>query len=116
MFLIPVLVLLWKNLVKEKKDIEFSDTYPIVDQNEMDIIGIDLAKEAMTLGISKAELYNRLVIERTGIVGVHFTGPKLADGTTESFIRYAVCTDVTTPDFLRRFDSAIAEIKPAYRE
>jgi aspartate/methionine/tyrosine aminotransferase len=78
--------------------------------------GIDLVKEAANRGIPKAELYNRLVIERTGMVGVHFTGPKLADGTTESFIRYAVCTDVTAPEFVRRFDSAITEIKPKYRD
>ncbi|MBS1960784.1 MAG: aminotransferase class I/II-fold pyridoxal phosphate-dependent enzyme [Bdellovibrionales bacterium] len=77
--------------------------------------GIDLVKEAAARGIPKAELYNRLVIERTGIVGVHFTGPKLADGSSESFIRYAVCTDVTEPGFAKRFDAAIATIKPEYR-
>jgi len=77
--------------------------------------GIDLVKESATRGLPRAEVYNRLVIERTGIVGVHFTGPKLADGSTESFIRYAVCTDVTTPEFTRRFDTAISRIQPRYR-
>lgn len=85
--------------------------------------GIDLHAEAAKRGIPRAELYNRLVIERTGIVGVHFTGPKLAlrtegtqslDDGRESFIRYAVCTDVTDPAFVRRFDAAIAEIRPRY--
>jgi len=77
--------------------------------------GIDLNAEAAKRGIPRAELYNRLVIEKTGIVGVHFTGPKLADGSTESFIRYAVCTDVTDPAFIARFDAAIATIRPSYR-
>jgi aspartate/methionine/tyrosine aminotransferase len=77
--------------------------------------GIDLVAEAATRGIPRAELFNRLVIERTGIVGVHFTGPKLPSGETESFIRYAVCTDVTAPDFVRRFDTAIASFQPKYR-
>lgn len=77
--------------------------------------GIDLVAEAAARGIPRAELYNRLVIERTGIVGVHFTGPRLADGSTESFIRYAVCTDVEAPEFVRRFDAAIATIRPRYR-
>jgi aspartate/methionine/tyrosine aminotransferase len=81
--------------------------------------GIDLVKEAAARGMPRAELFNRLVIERTGIVGVHFTGPSLSsdggDGAPESFIRYAVCTDVTTPDFVRRFDAAIATIQPDYR-
>jgi aspartate/methionine/tyrosine aminotransferase len=77
--------------------------------------GIDLVKEAEEKKVPKAELFNRLVIERTGIVGVHFTGPKNADGRSESFIRYAVCTDVTDSEFVRRFDHAIAEIRPKYR-
>jgi aspartate/methionine/tyrosine aminotransferase len=76
--------------------------------------GVDLVKESAAKGVSKSELYNRLVIEKTGIVGVHFTGPKLADGTSESFIRYAVCTDVTDPAFVKRFDEAIALIHPKY--
>ena len=86
--------------------------------------GIDLHVEAASRGIPRAELYNRLVIERTGIVGVHFTGPtlrsetdpKLAAETNESFIRYAVCTDVTDPAFARRFDAAIESIRPKYRD
>ena len=70
-------------------------------------------------------------------MGVHFTGPtlrsetdpKLGDGATvgteaakplddgrESFIRYAVCTDVTDPAFVRRFDAAIESIRPKYRD
>ncbi len=78
--------------------------------------GIDLSTEAERLGMAKAELFNRLTIERTGIVGVHFTGPKPATGSAESFIRYAVCTDVTDPAFTKRFETAIAAIQPKYRD
>jgi aspartate/methionine/tyrosine aminotransferase len=91
--------------------------------------GIDLRSESAKRGIPIAELFNRLVIERTGIVGVHFTGPAsgVASSTVsdaeaakppdepESFIRYAVCTDVFAPEFVRRLDSAIAGIRPRYR-
>lgn len=76
--------------------------------------GIDLHAESLKRGIPRAELFNRLTIENTGIVGVHFTGPKLDDGKTESFIRYAVCTDVLAPDFGRRFAAEIAKIQPKY--
>ncbi len=69
--------------------------------------GIDLHAESIARGISKAELFNRLVIERTGIVGVHFSG-------TESFIRYAVCTDVLDQNFQTRFKNEIAKIQPFY--
>lgn len=77
--------------------------------------GMDLIAEAKQQNIPKAELFNRLVIEKTGIVGVHFTGPKNDTGVAESFIRYAVCTDVTDPEFVRRFDLSSADIRPKYR-
>ncbi len=76
--------------------------------------GIDLHAEAKSRGIPRAELFNRLTIERTGIVGVHFTGPKLGDGLAESFIRYAVCTDVLEAKFNDRFSAEIVKIKPRY--
>ncbi len=76
--------------------------------------GVDLAAEAASRGIPKAELFNRLTIEKTGIVGVHFTGPKVGSFPGESFIRYAVCTDVTSPEFTSRFDAEIAKIQPKY--
>lgn len=64
-------------------------------------------KKAFGVEITSAEHFNRLVIEKTGIVGVHFSG-------TESFIRYAVCTDVLSPEFQKRFESEIQKIKPSY--
>lgn len=76
--------------------------------------GIDLDAESQKQGVGKAELFNRLVIEKTGIVGVHFSGPKNAGGKSESFIRYAVCTDVLAPEFQLRFEPAIAAIQPSY--
>jgi aspartate/methionine/tyrosine aminotransferase len=78
--------------------------------------GIDLVKEAAARGIPKAELFNRLTIEKTGIVGVHFTGPApAAGGAGEAFIRYAVCTDVLAAEFQARFSAEIAKIQPRYR-
>jgi aspartate/methionine/tyrosine aminotransferase len=74
--------------------------------------GIDLRAEAARRNIPRAELYNRLVIERTGIVGVHFSGP---GGSDEAFIRYAVCTDVLAPAFQARFAQALDQIQPRYR-
>lgn len=73
--------------------------------------GVDLRRESARTGTPRAELYNRLVIDRTGIVGVHFSGPS---GSDEAFIRYAVCTDVLAPAFQARFDSALAQIHPRY--
>lgn len=77
--------------------------------------GVDLHAEAKSQGIPRAELFNRLTIEKTGIVGVHFTGPKLDDGLSEAFIRYAVCTDVLDSAFGKRFEAEIAKIQPKYR-
>jgi aspartate/methionine/tyrosine aminotransferase len=73
--------------------------------------GLDLHKESEKRKISRSELFNRLVIEKTGIVGVHFQG---APGSDESFIRYAVCTDVLDPTFQKQFEPAIQSIQPTY--
>lgn len=73
------------------------------------VLGRDLAAGSMPLH----EAYNRLVISETGIVGVHFEGPEI-DGTKESLIRYAVCTDVLDPDFKERFEGELARLKPEY--
>lgn len=59
--------------------------------------GMDLKAEAAKQGISQSEFFNRGVIDRTGIVGVHFTGPN-----AEPLIRYAVCSDVLNPEFQSR--------------
>ncbi len=74
--------------------------------------GLDLHAEATRQGISRAELFNRLTIDRAGVVGVHFQGPP---ETGEVFIRYAVCTDVLAPAFQARFEAAMAGMKPVYR-
>lgn len=58
---------------------------------------------------SHSERFNRLVIDRTGMVGVHFTGP-----TGEPYIRYAVCFDILEPSARARFEKAAAEICPEY--
>ena len=67
--------------------------------------GRDLHQESKAQGISRSELFNRLVIEDSGIVGVHFG---------ELFIRYAVCTDVLNPEFQKRFEAAVQRIAPKY--
>ncbi len=77
--------------------------------------GMNLEEEGKRRSQPRHELFNRLVIEKTGIVGVHFQGPATADGKPgEAYIRYAVCSDVLTPEFQERFERAIAEIKPEY--
>jgi len=73
--------------------------------------GMDLHTESEKRKISRSELFNRLVIENCGIVGVHFQG---APASGESFIRYAVCTDVLDREFQSQFEPAIAKIKPTY--
>jgi len=73
--------------------------------------GVDLHAEASKRVIPRAELFNRMVIERSGVVGVHFTG---AGAAGEAFIRYAVCTDVLDPAFQARFEKAIQSMKPVY--
>jgi aspartate/methionine/tyrosine aminotransferase len=79
--------------------------------------GIELAEEAAMRAIPKAELFNRLTIEKTGIVGVHFTGPVRPGGLPgESFIRYAVCSDVLAPAFRERFEAEIEKIRPKYSD
>lgn len=52
-----------------------------------------------------SEKFNRLVIEKTGIVGVHFPN---------SLIRYAVCTDVLAPSFQKRFETELAKLEIQY--
>ncbi len=77
--------------------------------------GVDLRAEATEKKMPRAELFNRKVIERGGIVGVHFTGPAPAGSAEgEPYIRYAACTDVLDPKFQARFEKSIAEIKPEY--
>lgn len=73
--------------------------------------GIDLRAEAAKRNMARAELYNRLVIDHTGIVGVHFTGP---GGPDDAYIRYAVCTDVLAEAFQARFARALEQIQPRY--
>ncbi len=76
--------------------------------------GVDLRERAQKDDVPLAELFNRLTIEKCGIVGVHFTGPADAQGLKDSFIRYAVCTDVLDAQFQSRFEAAIGQMKPSY--
>ncbi len=75
--------------------------------------GVSLADDPRTKGKPRHEAFNRLVIEETGIVGVHFQGPG-ADGKGEALIRYAVCDDVLAPEFQERFEEGLARMKPQY--
>ena len=76
--------------------------------------GIDLRQESKSKGVSHAEYFNRSMIEKFGIVGVHFSGPETAGVKPESYIRYAVCTDVLAPEFQKRFEAALEEAKFSY--
>lgn len=66
-------------------------------------------KKAFGQPMASAEAFNRMVIEKTGIVGVHFQGPG-----GEYYIRYAVCADVLNSQFKQRFEAEIAKINPEY--
>lgn len=70
--------------------------------------GVDLRAEATARGIGRHELFNRLVIEKTGIVGVHFESEGAA------YIRYAVCTDVLEPKMQARLKEGLQKIQPSY--
>ena len=60
-----------------------------------------------------AEAFNRIVIAKTGIAGVHFDAPPNS-ADSEPFIRYAACADVLSSAFRIPFERALSEIKPAY--
>jgi len=76
------------------------------------VFGVDLASDARTKEMPRHEAFNRLVIEETGIVGVHFTGPALSG--PRPLVRYAVCADVLNPAFKQRFEAQLARLKPRY--
>ncbi len=75
--------------------------------------GVALSDDPRTVGKPAHEAFNRLVIDETGIVGVHFQGPG-ADGHGEPLIRYAVCDDVLAPEFQQRFEAGLAKMAPEY--
>jgi aspartate/methionine/tyrosine aminotransferase len=75
--------------------------------------GVTLSEDARTRDKPAHEAFNRLVIEETGIVGVHFQGPG-ADGKGEPLIRYAVCDDVLAPAFKELFEEGLSRMNPEY--
>ncbi len=77
------------------------------------VFGVVLSEDSRTKDTPAHEAFNRLVIEETGIVGVHFEGPG-ADGKGEPLIRYAVCDDVLAAEFQERFEAGLARMKPEY--
>lgn len=77
------------------------------------VLGTDLERHPRLKGLGLSEAFNRLVSLETGIVGVPFEGPGNG-GRPEPLIRYAVCADVLNPAFQRRFEEALARLKPEY--
>lgn len=75
--------------------------------------GVVLAEDPRTKDYPAHEAFNRLTIEETGVVGVHFQGPG-ADGKGEALIRYAVCDDVLAKDFQEQFEAGFARMNPEY--
>jgi LL-diaminopimelate aminotransferase/alanine-synthesizing transaminase len=73
------------------------------------VLGVNIDQHAAKNGQPLHEAFNRLVISETGIVGVHFQG----EGGSP-LIRYAVCTDVLSPAFQKRFEEQLARLKPVY--
>lgn len=78
-----------------------------------EVLGIDLVKEAERGNFNLAEAFNRIVISKTGLAGVHFLGQD-EKGNTEPLIRYAVCADVLNPQFKERFETALQSLHPRY--
>ncbi len=77
------------------------------------VLGVNLAEEAKGGNSNLAEAFNRLVIARTGLAGVHFLGQD-EKGDPEPLIRYAVCADVLNPQFKERFEAALQTLRPQY--
>lgn len=75
--------------------------------------GVSLADDPRVSDKPLHEAFNRLVIEETGIVGVHFNGPG-SEGQGEPLIRYAVCDDVLDAAFQKRFEEGLARLSPEY--
>ena len=77
------------------------------------VLGIRLVRDPRTKGMPLPEAFNRLVAGETGIVGVHFSGPRV-DGRAEPLVRYAVCADVLDRAFRSRFEEQLARLEPDY--
>lgn len=75
--------------------------------------GVTLADDPRCAGKPLHEAFNRLVIDETGIVGVHFQASD-EHGERVPLIRYAVCDDVLAPSFQSRFEEGLARMKPVY--
>lgn len=73
--------------------------------------GVNLKERSKETGQPLAEVFNRMVITKTGLVGVHFTGP-----TGEAYIRYAACFDVLMKENKEKLLQALKEINPKYSE
>ena len=78
-----------------------------------EVLGVVLKADPRTRDLPAHEAFNRLVIEHTGIVGVHFEAPG-TEGRAEPLIRYAVCDDVLAPAFRQRFEQGLARLEPKY--
>ena len=80
--------------------------------------GEDIVAEAKREGRPQAEIFNRKVITRTGLVGVHFTGHSMnaanSQADPEHFIRYAACLDLLDTKVQERLQSIVTEMKPGY--
>ncbi len=77
------------------------------------VLGVDLKKEAENGNFNLAEAFNRTVISKTGLAGVHFLGQD-EKGEPEPLIRYAVCADVLNPRFKERFEAVLQTLRPRY--
>jgi len=60
--------------------------------------------------MDSAEHFNFLMIEETGVVGVHF--PSTSSGQAPGYVRYAVCADVAA--MRANLDAAFQKAKVSY--
>ncbi len=77
------------------------------------VLGINLEEQSQRENVGLAEAFNRTVISKTGLAGVHFTGQD-EQGRPEPLIRYAVCADVLNSRFKERFEAALQALNPQY--
>jgi aspartate/methionine/tyrosine aminotransferase len=72
--------------------------------------GVSIQQRSKEQGCSESQAFNQLMIQKTGIVGVHFSiGPQ-----ARPLIRYAVCSDILNPSFQKRLEACLKTLQLSY--
>lgn len=65
------------------------------------------------VAVSDSEAFNKLMINKIGLVGVPFSGAKI-NGKAEQFIRYSVCSDFSNSEFATKVSKALDQVEISY--